>query len=110
MPRPCQNDVATALPPDHEADSLGMRRRLPGQRRGEAGTSGGDLDLHVDLPSLNRQGQPLCRSVFQALPDLPGDQLRRLGDRRQAVRAANFETQEDGLTNVEEGGREVLPL
>lgn len=71
-----------------------MRQRLSGQRRGEAGTSDGDLYLHVDLPSLDRQGRPLCRSVLQALLDLPADQLRRLGDRRQAVRAANLEVQE----------------
>jgi len=44
-----------------------MRRRLAGQKRGEAGTLGGDLDLHVDLPSLDGQGQALGRSVLQAL-------------------------------------------
>lgn len=82
-----------------------MRRRLPGQKRGEAGTLGGDLDLHVDLPSLNGQGQALGRSVLQALLDLASDELWCLGDRRNAIGAVNFKAQKDCLTNIGEGSR-----
>lgn len=88
-----------------------MRRRFPGQRRGEAGISGGDLDLHLhlDLLSLDRQGQTLGRSVLQALLDLPGDQRRCLGDRRRAGRSTNFKAQKDFLTNIGEGRWEIVP-
>lgn len=110
MARLCHDDVAAALPPDYEADSLEHGDGFPGQKRGEAGTSGRDLDLHVDLLSLDRQGQTLCRSVFQALLNLSGDELWCLDDRTQAIRAANFKAQEDCLTNVGEGRGEIMSL
>jgi hypothetical protein len=55
MPGLRQDDVAATLPPDDEADALECGDGFPA-RDWEAGTSGGDLDLHVDLPSLDRQG------------------------------------------------------
>lgn len=70
-----QDDMASTLPFELEPRLLKDSDSFT-TRDSWKGASGGDFSRYFHNLGLNREGQSLCSTVFEAHPDLLGNELR----------------------------------